>query len=463
MKKIVSIKKQISDTAVQLQNDGLWKSLDESDFISFKALDGIEMYIRVFGKESDYTGIGIYTTPVDYALSETIKNDPTDEEMVSPGTFFQKGFIGLFGNEEKHISFSFRKFVNGYLYDITDIDKAEFLLEVMQCLSEAFALYDKKGYPKGFVMNLTPNNKVLLSQPKTDFLSFRSSVTVTFKDSEYLSDLKKMPVKDGFRVFIGTLIPPFLLPCEDGAHFPCMGYILDAESREILKTYMIKPDLPLAYQYADLIFYLSEKCGKPAEIFFCHPRYDVLISDLCLKSGIRLTFSDDITRFVDQKVIMNLAEKLIMADENAEEPSHETVYSDEPLTYKISVSAGSGCYRHIEMSANSTLEDLHNAIQWAFDFDNDHAYAFFMDNDAWSNNGYYCDGIDEHSPLAGEHTLFEVLEEKKPFLYLFDFGDEWRFQCRLLSVKEKECKEATIVRSVGQAPEQYPDYDDEDF
>ena len=36
----------------------------------------------------------------------------------------------------------------------------------------------------------------------------------------------------------------------------------------------------------------------------------------------------------------------------------------------LSVSIGKGCYRHIQLSLNETLEELADTIIWAFDFCN---------------------------------------------------------------------------------------------
>ena len=164
MKKIVSLKKQISDTAVQLYNDGFWESLGEQDFISIKTADGTEVYVRVFGKDSDYTGMGIYTKPVDYALSELIED--CDIDYISPMAFFQKGFIGLMMEKKKKNSIEFRNFINGYIYDIIEIKDAEFLLDVMQCLEKCFELYVKETYKDGFKVNVASQSKFLLLHPK---------------------------------------------------------------------------------------------------------------------------------------------------------------------------------------------------------------------------------------------------------------------------------------------------------
>jgi hypothetical protein len=60
-------------------------------------------------------------------------------------------------------------------------------------------------------------------------------------------------------------------------------------------------------------------------------------------------------------------------------------------TYTLHVSVpGTGrVWRKIEISANQTLEDLHWAIQDAYDFAADHLYSFFMSNQAWDPSSEY--------------------------------------------------------------------------
>lgn len=139
-----------------------------------------------------------------------------------------------------------------------------------------------------------------------------------------------------------------------------------------------------------------------------------------------------------------------------------------PLSYVISVSLGTGCYRHIQIDGNKTLDELSRAILKAFHFDNDHLHAFFMDNKAWSQNPeacYWLDPDDEMmdvvNPSTEEVTLRQLaLPVGHKFLYLFDFGDEWRFSCRVLKTLEEKTGRSKVLRSVGEAPEQYPDYEE---
>jgi Plasmid pRiA4b ORF-3-like protein len=133
--------------------------------------------------------------------------------------------------------------------------------------------------------------------------------------------------------------------------------------------------------------------------------------------------------------------------------------------YYLKVSLAHNLYRIIKIGGNDTFDYLHDAIQDAFDFGNDHLYAFFMDGKRWSRKRevYWSPDAD------GEVFTTEVvigsagLIEGKKFLYLFDFGDSWEFSINVVSIKpeEKEPNEAEIIESVGENPSQYGDDDDE--
>lgn len=142
--------------------------------------------------------------------------------------------------------------------------------------------------------------------------------------------------------------------------------------------------------------------------------------------------------------------------------------AEDNRSYVVAVSLGKGCYRHIRISACDTLEDLHDAILQAYAFDDEHMHAFFMDNKYWSRGDAYYDrrgGDDER--YTCDYRLGQLgLAVGTPFKYLFDFGDEWRFQCKVLKELNEKTEEAAVIRSVGKAPEQYPenpdDWDDEE-
>ncbi len=129
------------------------------------------------------------------------------------------------------------------------------------------------------------------------------------------------------------------------------------------------------------------------------------------------------------------------------------------ISYVISVSAGKGCYRHIRIDGSCTLFELHECILDAFEFFDDHAHAFFMNNRAWDeSDAYYAEMVDEDQEYR--HTSDVRLKELGlavggKFLYVFDFGEEWRFACRVLKVLGEATAEPEVVRCVGEPPEQY--------
>jgi len=58
-----------------------------------------------------------------------------------------------------------------------------------------------------------------------------------------------------------------------------------------------------------------------------------------------------------------------------------------------------------------------------------------------------------------------VKSGKKEFLFLFDYGDEWRFGVKLLGIKDKlppDAEYPRITAARGDAPLQYPPWDDDE-
>ncbi len=79
------------------------------------------------------------------------------------------------------------------------------------------------------------------------------------------------------------------------------------------------------------------------------------------------------------------------------------------------------------------------------------------------------DVVFDLTPPAGDvrDTTLDMLELKQGqgFLYLFDYGDEWRFDVRVAAVNDAADPGAAyprLVESVGAAPEQYEDWEDDD-
>jgi len=190
-------------------------------------------------------------------------------------------------------------------------------------------------------------------------------------------------------------------------------------------------------------------------------------------------------------------------------------------TFHVSLPATGRVWRKIEMRAEQTLQDLHHAILRSYGWGGDHLYSFFMSGEAWDRQSEYRlpEGVDpwgepydfnegeeelpELTPEEREANLREIygdemtlgemeadikafweefiakekergpgdvrtttieslgLEIGKTLLYLFDYGDEWRFNVRVhaIDLNAPEDEYPKEVQSVGQAPSQYPDWD----
>ena len=85
------------------------------------------------------------------------------------------------------------------------------------------------------------------------------------------------------------------------------------------------------------------------------------------------------------------------------------------------------------------------------------------------------DAMDEEDDDNERHTcdyrLRRVMRVGSKFKYVFDFGDNWQFQCRVLSEKPWDAPSpddalldsyALVLREVGEAPAQYGGWEEEE-
>lgn len=136
-------------------------------------------------------------------------------------------------------------------------------------------------------------------------------------------------------------------------------------------------------------------------------------------------------------------------------PREEIRFVDGIYTFKVSLTKD--LWRRIEMSAKHTLLDLHYVIQNAYNFDDDHLYSFFMDGKAWSHEKFTSPNDDE-GPYVDEVLIGELgLSVGQGILYLFDYGDEWKFWVELEGIRSEGAKprRPKVIEKQGKAPKQY--------
>ncbi len=136
-------------------------------------------------------------------------------------------------------------------------------------------------------------------------------------------------------------------------------------------------------------------------------------------------------------------------------PRGESKPMDGIFVFKVSLEKN--IWRRIELSSDHMLLDLHNSIQSAYGFGDDHLYSFFMDGKMQSDEVFTSpyDDTGPHVDIACIGDLGLTVGQK--ILYLFDYGDMWRFQVELEEIRANGIKPLNpkIIESKGKSPKQY--------
>jgi hypothetical protein len=128
---------------------------------------------------------------------------------------------------------------------------------------------------------------------------------------------------------------------------------------------------------------------------------------------------------------------------------------------------GNTCSRIIEMSAHDSLDDLHEIIQKAVNFGNDHPYTFY--GGRYPRHRKIRFGENEYgehdSRLFWKIPLNDVYPLPSGFklYYVFDFGDHWLFEIRKSRKKTEFMSGVSyprIIEKIGLNPTQYPSFEE---
>ncbi|MBV8752576.1 MAG: hypothetical protein JO328_06930 [Hyphomicrobiales bacterium] len=139
-------------------------------------------------------------------------------------------------------------------------------------------------------------------------------------------------------------------------------------------------------------------------------------------------------------------------------------------THVFRVSLGSKVYRDVEIASSNKLYDLAKTIVRVFDFDFDHAFGFYSN---LKGNIYASPIKYELFADMGESDARSVKRTRiseafpsagREMMFLFDYGDGWEFRVKTtgLGKKERGVTYPRLLKSLGDAPEQYPMAEDDD-
>ena len=122
--------------------------------------------------------------------------------------------------------------------------------------------------------------------------------------------------------------------------------------------------------------------------------------------------------------------------------------------------AGGAVWRRLAVPGGMTLGHVADEDPEAFDFtDTMQLYEFRFRDRLGRGREYHHYETDE-GPYADEVEVSELnLPDGAELAFRSDYGDNWRFELRLERVDEPTSgKTITLLESVGEAPEQYPEW-----
>ncbi|MDP9295051.1 MAG: plasmid pRiA4b ORF-3 family protein [Actinomycetota bacterium] len=107
------------------------------------------------------------------------------------------------------------------------------------------------------------------------------------------------------------------------------------------------------------------------------------------------------------------------------------------MTFRATLMNVKGVRATIEVRDDQRLADLHDGIQEAFGWLDDHLYSFWLDNRFWGDPEMeYTSPVEaEEAVHTAEVSLAELsLQAGARIAYVFDFGDDWRVGLELTRV-----------------------------
>lgn len=118
-----------------------------------------------------------------------------------------------------------------------------------------------------------------------------------------------------------------------------------------------------------------------------------------------------------------------------------------------------GVSARVAVRADQHLTALHDAIQEAFGWSDDHLYSFWLDGEFWgaAEHEFTSPDVPDEAPNTADIPLVELaLSPQATIAYVFDFGDEWRVHLELQGQQEPAVGAyPRVLDRVGTAPPQY--------
>lgn len=109
--------------------------------------------------------------------------------------------------------------------------------------------------------------------------------------------------------------------------------------------------------------------------------------------------------------------------------------------------------RTILVPVDIDFEELHQNIQRAMGWENEHLYAFKVREDEIRPD----DNLDINDLDAGESIYTQIntlLRKGDTFEYLYDMGDDWKHMIEVEDTVEFTSKKPIVLESIGECPKE---------
>lgn len=109
--------------------------------------------------------------------------------------------------------------------------------------------------------------------------------------------------------------------------------------------------------------------------------------------------------------------------------------------------------RTILVPVDIDFEELHQNIQRAMGWENEHLYAFKVREDEIRPD----DNLDINDLDAGESIYTQIntlLRKGDTFEYLYDMGDDWKHMIEVEDTIEFTSKKPIVLESIGECPKE---------
>jgi hypothetical protein len=181
-------------------------------------------------------------------------------------------------------------------------------------------------------------------------------------------------------------------------------------------------------------------------------------SDPIVRENVARAWSDEALQAIQRDPALADARDRRLAAPSQPQRRERRPDALQTYTFKVTYLRDPDIWRTIEVTEEQTLHDLHHAILNAVRFDSDHLYSFYLSGEAWDKASEFAHPRTD-APNAMQINFPHLsLRMKQEFLYLFDYGDEHRFNVQLVDVNPDAPQDVDYPRLLekhGPDPDQY--------